>query len=567
MLQVPYEERTLASAAGARYYAGTGWAYTGKGLPHGLLRYRPEPYTWERWIEDDLLGKHTATLAPPAPDASTGSITPRPDQVQDIRSIMLARKAGAPEFLNASDMGSGKTVVALSAVKRMAGIRNVLVICPVNVMPSWRLHLRDMGDGGMNWCIVNYESTKKLLVPPASAAALKSRRAKNLRTVQDGTPRVQWDVVISDEAHLCANPESQQTRTVDKIIAGPSLRSAFSIRMTGTPGKDPARLSYLHRGLFWQDGLTPQAKITAKRYVAWCERHEFSVDQSGFGEALAWRPPLDCGPAELQRLNRLIFGGETKWAIRRMPDWPEQQRLAMPIELTYDEREAYATEWHEFQSAMKALQAKVDRAAPGQVRKARQVAQARGLAAQTRYRQKAGLVRAAGTAAFVAALVEKGNQVAISAEFLGLVDALATTLRDDHKIEVALLTGQQEKGFREQERIAYQRGEKKVIIYTPAEGFSLHAGETAVGGNSVPRVTVVAEPRWSPDKALQKEKRSQRNGSSAPVYYTFALNTVEEKVIRVVVEGMGNMARVNGDDTKPFENLTSALDVPFVVNE
>lgn len=567
ILTVPYEERSLASSAGARWFPGTGWAYVGATLPKGLQRYAPKPYSWDAWLSEDLSGK---TYPTPGPESDTGTFDLRTDQLQDVKTLLLARKAGAPEFLVGNDVGTGKTVTALSAIKRMSKVKNVLVVCPLPVAANWRLHLDEMGDGGKRWCIINYESAKRLLEPPASAAKAKSARTKNLHIARSGKSKVDWDVVVVDEGHYRSNPESQRTRIVDKAIVGGSGKLAFAIQMSATAGSNPAELSYMHRGLFWSTGRKPKTHITADEYVDWCQAHGFSVSRGGFGNKLKWEPPTEKeGEAELKRLNSMLFGSDPRWGIRRRPDWPEQQRFPVPVELSEEETEAYEADWAEFKDTMKRIEReKRANATKSKSSKARAQANAqartKGLAAMTRYRQKAGLVRAPGTADFAVEMIRKGRQVAISCEYTGTVNQLVEELQKRH-VEVATYTGENRE-TREDDRIAYQRGEVKVIIYTPTEGFSLHANERAVGGNDTPRVTVVAEPRWSPKKALQAEGRSQRDGNSAPVYYSYALGTVEQKVIKKVIWGMKNTSMVNGEDVAPFDGLADTLEVPFLVS-
>lgn len=554
-LDIPFEERALGSILKAEWYPGLGWAYVGKTLPAALQPYRPRPYSWQEWLERDHLNPDRAIAPPPAPDPTTGSFVLRRDQMEDVRTLLLARQAGAPEVLIGSEVGTGKTVVAISAIKRMAGVRNVLVVCPAGVQASWRLHLKEMGDGGKNWCIINYESTKKLLTTPSEAKAAVRTRTKNLRIASKGQPRVPWDVVITDESHRIANPESQQTRVCERLVAG-LQHSAFAIRMSATAGSNPAELSYLHRLFAWRDGTPLKGGVTSEAYAQWCQRKGIAVDLSGFGGKLKWTGK----EAELIKMNRLIYGGNPPAAIRRVPDWPDWVRIPVPVELTAEEQVAYEIEWAHFEKAREHA-ARVKAAGASTPAKARAVAQAKmqGAAAVVRYRQKAGQLRASGTASFVADMVSKGKQVAVSCEYLGTVEAIAAEL-NRMRIPVTTFTGQNP-AEREDNRIAFQRGEYKVIVFTPAEGFSLHAGENMVGGNSIPRVTVVAEPRWSPKKALQVEGRAQRNATQAPIYYAFAVNTVEERVIKTVVEGMKNTAMINGADTAPFKGLAKALGV------
>lgn len=554
-LDIPYEHRGIATAHRAEWFPNLGWAYVGTSLPSGLANYRPRRYSWEEWLEEDYLGHHRPTDPAPAPDPSTGSFTPRRDQLEDVRSMLMARKAGSPEFLIGSEVGTGKTLVTIAGVKRMANVKNVLIMCPASARAGWRLHLKEMGDGGKNWCIINYESNKKLLTVPKSAQGANQRtRTKNLRIASQGTSRVDWDVVITDESHRISNPEAQQTRACERIIAGPNNRSAFVIRVSATAGSNPAELSYLHRMFAWRDGRQVKAITSSEEYAEWCQSKGIAVDLSGFGGKLKWTGT----ELDLKKMNRLIYGGEIPTGIRRVPDWPGWVRIPVPVELTTEERVAYDAEWSAFEAARaKAVKARLAGSmSPAKVKAARM----QGMAALTRYRQKAGILRAPGSADFIADMVAKGKQVAVSCEYLGTVEALQEELIR-RKVPVVTFTGANP-NEREDNRVAYQRGQAKAIIFTVTESINLHAGEKGVGGNSAPRITYVAEPRWSPKKTLQIEGRGQRNGTQAPIFYAFAVDTVEEKVIFTVIEGMKNTAMINGADTAPFVGLAEAIGTP-----
>ena len=70
--------------------------------------------------------------------------------------------------------------------------------------------------------------------------------------------------------------------------------------------------------------------------------------------------------------------------------------------------------------------------------------------------------------------------------------------------------------FREEERMRFQRGDAKVVLFTVEEGISLHQGENSAtsgsaspvsqGANDVPRSEVIHDLRWS---AIQMECRSR----------------------------------------------------------
>lgn len=563
LLAVPYEERTIAQAHGARYYTGYGWVFTGASLPPGLTGYRPDRYSWDEWVEQDLNG--TAPTPNPEPDPSTGDISLRDDQLDDVRTIRRAHAAGAPEFVLGNDVGTGKTPVTVAAVKNLPEVRNVLIVCPLGVIPGWRAHLRRMGDGGKRWAIINYESAKKLLQAPASAQTAKRTRTKNLRIAREGRPKVQWDVVITDESHGLANPEAQQTMVMDKVIAGPKKTPAFTLRLSATAGSNPAQLSYLHRGIAWRTGNPVRATITSDQYVEWCQANGIRVSRGPYGNNLVW----DRNAADLKKMNALLFKGDPLWGTRRTPPWDEPQRIPLPVALTAAERDTYEQEWSQFRTAMQHLEklrAQAEDPSKKQPGKALADANAKGRAAQIRYRQKAGQIKARGNALFARELLNKGLQVAVSCEYMGTVEAIRDALTA-MGVDAAEFTGQNRE-TREDDRLAFQRGDKRVIIFSPAEGFNLQASDGGVDGASdAPRATIVAEPRWSPKKALQVEGRCHRDHQLAPVYYSYAEGTVDEKVITTALAGMRDTKVLMGDSVAPFAGLSRALGVPLVLQD
>src|SRR5699024_2882042 len=105
------------------------------------------------------------------------------------------------------------------------------------------------------------------------------------------------------------------------------------------------------------------------------------------------------------------------WALRSEPQgWPEQLRSAFPVSLTDEEMRLYETEWSEFAKAMRGLPA--DRGA----------ARTQGLAAQIRYRQKVGTLKAPYVASHAKMLLDGGHQVLIAAIYQHTVTAITEQL-------------------------------------------------------------------------------------------------------------------------------------------
>lgn len=555
ILDVPYEERAVAQVHGAVWDSGLGHVFVGRTLPTALERYRPRPYSWQAWIEADQRGN---THGNPTPTLDTGRIKLRADQVEDMQTFLTAIKAGAPEILIGSWTGVGKTPTTVALVNAIPGVRNVLVIAPLAVLPSWRNHLTKMGDGGRRWCVINPGSVKKLIEKPGprisskTGKAVKSKASTvNKQHANNGKLKVAWDVVIFDESHLRANPSTQTSVATDRIIEGPGGRPALSINLSATAGTNPSELSYLHRGLAFASGERPQSRIDMETYAQWCQARGVGVSVTKrYGEEkLAWEK----SERDLAIFHHIIFKSRPQWAVRRKPEgWPEQERILVPVELSLREMDAYETAWEEFEAAMKEL-----RAAETGNAAARKAATSRGLAAQIRYRQKAGMLRAPHSVDYALNLHASGHQVAISCEFIGAVEAIEEGLiKAGHK--PAIFTGQN-KDTREQERVAFQQGKTPFIIFTPDSSIDLHQGDTLIGGNDIPRALVVAQPRWSPKKSLQIEGRTQRNGQAATTHYLFAQGTREVDVLEAMVAGVRSMAIINGDDQAQSAAMAAAL--------
>src|SRR5699024_1387983 len=139
------------------------------------------------------------------------------------------------------------------------------------------------------------------------------------------TPWEKFDLVITDEAHMTANPTSQQTRVTEKMIDSGGL----SLRITATPGRDPSRIHYLRRGLAYATE-TPvfDASNSLDPYVSWARSQGIAgLSPAPFGAGIQWDGPED----ELTRMHQIIFNPDSgnSWALRSEPQgWPEQLRSA-----------------------------------------------------------------------------------------------------------------------------------------------------------------------------------------------------------------------------------------------
>ena len=259
VLDVPFADRAVAQAAGATWDAhARAWAYTGASLPAALHPYRSLPYSWERWQEEERNGTRRA------PNPGAGDVTLRPHQLEATALGLQARQLGRSGFLLADEVGVGKTYAALNLALKTSA-RNVLVVCPLGVCAVWRAALARMGDGGKRFLVINYDRLHKLLEAPAAAADARKAATVRRMTARAGKPRVDFDLVIADEAHNLRNPATQRSRCVQRLAW---RKDVFTVRLSATAGQNPLELSYLAPLLAESTGW----KVAEmKDFGAWCK--------------------------------------------------------------------------------------------------------------------------------------------------------------------------------------------------------------------------------------------------------------------------------------------------------
>ena len=215
-------------------------------------------------------------------------------------------------------------------------------------------------------------------------------------------------------------------------------------------------------------------------------------------------------------------------------------RILTPIELDPEGRALYLSAWTEFRAAM-------DLSPSGRDPRS-------ALAAALRLRQKSSLVRVAGTVGLVRELLENGHQVAVSVAFMETLAAVRESLESDG-VACAAIHGALPAGAREEERLRFQRGEAKVVLFTVEEGISLHQGEH----NDAPRSEVIHDLRWSAIQMAQIEGRCHRDGRLARAYWVYADDTVEERIAQVVARRIQSMKAMIGDDVETLRAIERLL--------
>lgn len=527
VLDVPFAMRAVAAAGGARWDAAHSvFVHRGDVLPGPLDPFRPAAFSWEKHVERAL----NDVPSPPVTKAN-GAITLRPHQTTAVTAILGAVKAKRAGFLLADDVGLGKTITAWEAILQMPAAERVLIVCPLAVIAHWRRTIEAMGNPGKDVVILNYERLGKLFeVTPEARKKIRTKKG----LARAGTA-AELDLIVWDESHRCKNPAAARSKLAVKLNA----RASFALWLSATAGQNPLELSYLAPLLA---SVTGSRAADLKDFEQWCIDEKLGVTRGAFGK-WEWRgDPKDC-----ERVRALLFDGDVPAGIRRRPEdiagWPEINRILTPIELDPSARALYEQAWTEFRREMELSPRGKDPKS--------------ALAATLRLRQKSSLIRVSGTVELARELLDNGHQVAISVAFLETLTAARAELEADG-ISCAAIHGGIPAGAREEERLRFQRGEAKVVLFTVEEGISLHEGELQ-GFPRVPRSEVIHDLRWSAIQTAQIEGRCHRDGRFAQVYWAYADGTIEDRIAMIVARRIQSMKAMVGDDVETLREIERLL--------
>jgi hypothetical protein len=389
--------------------------------------------------------------------------------------------------------------------------------------------------------ILNYERLGKIFeAKPRKGVKKLSKRDLARR----GAASEEFDIVLFDESHALKNLTSLRAKFSVKLYG--SAKMIFWL--SATAGQNPLELGYLAPILAKKTG---DRALTTKDFEQWCVDNLPGVSRSEFG-AWAWAG----GTEEEEKVHQLLFDPDAngvKPALRRrasdLAGWPEVNRIVHWVELDYETQRLYKLAWKEFKKALEGV---------GTLSK--QHAALVKSEAVIRLRQKSSLLKVEDSIELCLELLDNGRQVAISCEFLATMDAMEEVLRKK-KISYARVDGRctTNSQLKEVERLRYQRGEAPVILFNVVEGISLHEGETNNSGNNVPRCQIDHDLRWSAIQAHQIDGRSHRNGKFAQVYWVIAKDTVDSRVAEVLLWKLESMGNLQGDSTKDFEEILSAI--------
>lgn len=512
--------------------------YVGITLPAELEPYAAQPYSYEAWVQDEL------NVAPqPTLHGVSTPRTPRATQIEDATAVVEAAAAGWRGTLIGSGVGTGKTITCLLAAKAICHLRGgdtvlITVDRPAAMtIPMWRTNIAAVGDGGLRWIIVSSDGGLKHLIGP------------------NGRPRINPDVTINDEAHQFRR-DSQRTnrmQRINRLATAPGKNTPFVMSVTATPGHCPTEYLYLSSPLAQIHGEHPNngadlgARLeqeglpVTKSYGNWGWNEEAKTDAQLRDTATA-------------TVRDWMLHTTPPVMINRQAAWGAPNLEGLPVELTPDQRRLYLSEWGDYQREMHMARKGNDTA--------------RGLAAVTRFRQKASHLRIYSTVDRVVADLEDGYQVLVAVEHVTTAAQPITDALEAKGIPVARLYGG--RPDIEDQRLNFQRGHAKVAVINTVSSVSLHAGEQLPDGTTAtaaPRRGYFHQPRYSEIAAQQMMGRSHRDGQICNWSLIFGENTIEQDAAERMVTRLSGIATSVDADRSTLASIAALFGADWLPAE
>jgi SNF2 family DNA or RNA helicase len=526
-----------------------------------------------RWGWDELQTRvnpaNSLRLRTELPDQLVAPYAMLDSRLYDFQRVGAAFIGYAGDCLIADEMGTGKTIQALSAMS-ITDALPALVVCPNSVKLNWEREIREwypeaepivvagtatekskqlFRAAGLSCAVViiNFEALRSYsrLAPYGSIRLTRCRECDHAHGDPRCTPSrcevhskplntFGFKTVIVDEAHKMKDPRSKQTRACWAVMHGETVKRRWAL--TGTPLAN-------HPGDLWSimHGVAPYEYPSRSKFV---DRYCLSA-----WNAYGGLDVVGINPEHRDELFKFLDP-----RLRRMPkalvltQLPPKVRQWRHVEMTPRQAKAY----RELESS---LITKLD---TGEL-----LVAPNNLAAQTRLLQLSSsyctldpdheaLMGVRVTLcepspkldALEDIMEELGNKPLVAcAESKQLIN-LAAKRMEKAKIPHGLITGDQTQWERDQALKQFQAGELRILLFTVKAG---GVGLTMTAADTI----VFLQRSWSMIDNKQAEDRVHRIGSevheSINVIDIITRGTVEERQVVRLYDKLQRLEEITRD--------------------
>ena len=449
-----------------------------------------------------------------------GKYTHRPPmehQKEAIEKLVKNKK-----FILADDMGLGKTTSTIIAALE-TGAKKVLIVCPASLKINWQREIANYSDRTVyiaegkkfsdehDFVIVNYDILKNF-------HDIKEKDKSEIM-------KINFDLVIMDEAHMISNPQAQRTKIANDIAS----KSNRVWLLSGTP-MTSRPMNYYNLLNLVDSPVAMNWMAYAKRY---CNGFQFSV-----GKRKVWNVT---GASNLDELRERTSTHILRRLKEEVLDLPE--KIITPVYLRlkskdYEELMGEYFDWYDQnpeESSSLTIQF-------GKLMKVRKVI------AQEKINNTIELAEN---------IIEQGKKVII---FTNFTDTLNQIYNHFGKSAV-YLDGSCSKFHRQNAVDEFQTNDKiKVFVG------NLKAAGVGITLTSAEAV-IMNDLSFVPAEHSQAEDRSHRIGqkNSTSVYYPLFENTIEGAIYDILNRKKKIISTVMGDsmmdDASTIEEMLNMISV------
>jgi SWI/SNF-related matrix-associated actin-dependent regulator 1 of chromatin subfamily A len=425
---------------------------------------------------------------------------PMEHQKEAIEKLVRNKK-----FILADDMGLGKTTSTIIASLE-TGAKKILIVCPASLKINWQREIANYSDRSVyiaegkkfsddhDFVIVNYDILKNF-------HDIKEKDKSEIM-------KINFDLVIMDEAHMISNPQAQRTKIANDIAS----KSNRVWLLSGTP-MTSRPMNYYNLLNLVDSPVAMNWMAYAKRY---CNGFQFSV-----GKRKVWNVT---GASNLDELRERTSTHILRRLKEEVLDLPE--KIITPVYLRlkskdYEELMGEYFDWYDQnpeESSSLTIQF-------GKLMKVRKVI------AQEKINNTIELAEN---------IIEQGKKVII---FTNFTDTLNQIYNHFGKSAV-YLDGSCSKFHRQNAVDEFQTNDKiKVFVG------NLKAAGVGITLTSAEAV-IMNDLSFVPAEHSQAEDRSHRIGqkNSTSVYYPLFENTIEGAIYDILNRKKKIISTVMGDD-------------------
>ena len=425
---------------------------------------------------------------------------PMSHQKEAIEKLVRNKK-----FILADDMGLGKTTSTIIAALE-TGAKKILIVCPASLKLNWEREIANYSDRPVyiaegkkfsnehDFVIVNYDILKNF-------HDIKDKEKSEIM-------KINFDLVIMDEAHMISNPQAQRTKIANDIAS----KSNRVWLLSGTP-MTSRPMNYYNLLNLVDSPVAMNWMAYAKRY---CNGFQFSV-----GKRKVWNVT---GASNLDELRERTSTHILRRLKEEVLDLPE--KIITPVYLRlkskdYEELMGEYFDWYDQnpeESSSLTIQF-------GKLMKVRKVI------AQEKINNTIELAEN---------IIEQGKKVII---FTNFTDTLNQIYNHFGKSAV-YLDGSCSKFHRQNAVDEFQTNDKIRVFVGNLKAAGV--GITLTSAEAV----IMNDLSFVPAEHSQAEDRSHRIGqkNSTSVYYPLFENTIEGAIYDILNRKKKIISTVMGDD-------------------